>query len=169
MSGKIGMSLRAYAKLRGVTHGAVQKAIDSGRITALPDGSIDPDIANKEWEENTNISKVRAPKSNAFTDAQILKLKAEATLAQLKVKKEIGAVIATDEVILLMRILTSDLSNSFLSLGRNLAPRVIGETDILKITRLIDEEIKRLIKEYKNGLEDRITKATTAFYDSKNP
>ncbi|MDO5385932.1 MAG: hypothetical protein Q4F75_01510 [Pseudomonadota bacterium] len=169
MAGKLGISIRAYAKRRGITHGAVQKAIESHRITPLPDGSIDPITADKEWEENTDYSKVRTKsKASDYAAAQILKLKAEATLAQIKVKKEIGAVIPTDEVIVFMRVLTTDLANQFLSLGRMVAPRIIGEQDITKITRIIDENIKNLIKDYKDDISSRIQKATTAILDNED-
>ena len=45
-----GVSQRAYARLRGVAMSAVQKAIASKRITPNPDGTIDPEWANQEWE-----------------------------------------------------------------------------------------------------------------------
>jgi len=48
-----GVSLRAYARMRGCSLPAVQKAIKSKRITLLPDGTIDPERANQEWERNT--------------------------------------------------------------------------------------------------------------------
>ena len=49
----MGLSIRAYARHRGVSHVAVKKAIDTGRITALPDGTIDPDAAHAQWARNT--------------------------------------------------------------------------------------------------------------------
>lgn len=49
----MGLSIRAYARHRGVSHVAVKKAIDTGRITALPDGTIDPDAADSQWAQNT--------------------------------------------------------------------------------------------------------------------
>jgi hypothetical protein len=49
----MGLSIRAYARHRGVSHVAVKKAIDTGRITALPDGTIDPDAADAQWAQNT--------------------------------------------------------------------------------------------------------------------
>ena len=42
----MGLSIRAYARHRGVSHVAVKKAIDTGRITPLPDGTIDPVAAD---------------------------------------------------------------------------------------------------------------------------
>jgi len=49
----MGVSLRAYARMRGCSLTAVQKAISSKRITTLPDGTIDPERANQDWAKNT--------------------------------------------------------------------------------------------------------------------
>ena len=55
----MGVSLRAYARHRGElglpggSLTAVQKAIAAKRITALPDGTIDPERADQEWKRNT--------------------------------------------------------------------------------------------------------------------
>lgn len=51
------LSYRAYAKRRRVSPEAVSKAVRTGRITAGPDGKIDPERADREWEENTDQSK----------------------------------------------------------------------------------------------------------------
>ncbi len=65
----MGLSIRAYARHRGVSHVAVKKAIDTGRIMPLPDGTIDPDTADAQWAQNTlqprraaAQEKVRTPK-----------------------------------------------------------------------------------------------------------
>ena len=49
----MGLSIRAYARHRGVTDTAVHKAIQSGRIATEPDGTIDPDRADQDWARNT--------------------------------------------------------------------------------------------------------------------
>jgi hypothetical protein len=49
----MGLSIRAYARHRGVSHVAVKKAIDTGRIAPLPDGTIDPVVADAQWAANT--------------------------------------------------------------------------------------------------------------------
>lgn len=49
----MGLSIRAYARHRGVSHVAVKKAIDTGRISPLPDGTIDPVAADAQWAANT--------------------------------------------------------------------------------------------------------------------
>ncbi|MCW2311455.1 elements of external origin [Rhodoferax antarcticus] len=50
----MGLSIRAYARHRGVTDTAVHKAIRSGRITPEPDGTVDANRADLEWDRNTD-------------------------------------------------------------------------------------------------------------------
>lgn len=57
----MGMSIRAYARQRGVTDGAVRKAIKAGRIPVEPDGTIDPNKADAAWEHNTDPAMQRMP------------------------------------------------------------------------------------------------------------
>src|SRR5271168_472174 len=47
------MSLRAYARHRGVSLRAVQKALASGRIAAREDGRLDAEAADTNWARNT--------------------------------------------------------------------------------------------------------------------
>ncbi|MDP3403598.1 MAG: hypothetical protein Q8S03_02840, partial [Brevundimonas sp.] len=49
--------MRAYAARRGVSHTAVQKAVRTGRVTTLADGSIDPAVADRQWASNTDETK----------------------------------------------------------------------------------------------------------------
>lgn len=56
------LSQRAYAARRGVSHMAVQRAIKAGRLKeCLNDGGqiVDPDLADREWTQKTDLS--RAP------------------------------------------------------------------------------------------------------------
>ena len=73
----MGLSIRAYARHRGVSHVAVKKAIDTGRITALPDGTIDPDTADAQWAQNT----LQPRKANPPDAASAPKVRAEPTTA----------------------------------------------------------------------------------------
>ena len=53
----MGISIRAYARHRGVTDTAVHKAIRSGRVTPEADGTIDADQADAQWERKTSAPK----------------------------------------------------------------------------------------------------------------
>jgi hypothetical protein len=62
----MGLSRRKYAehrKDRGLSGGslqAVQRALEKSRIHLEPDGTIDPDRADREWAANTDLSKAPA-------------------------------------------------------------------------------------------------------------
>ena len=61
----MGLSIRAYARHRGVSHVAVKKAIDTGRISLGTDGSLDPAQADREWAQNTTGSRKPATQGKA--------------------------------------------------------------------------------------------------------
>jgi hypothetical protein len=49
----MGISIRAYARHRGVSDAAVRKAIATGRVTPQADGTLEPERADAEWARNT--------------------------------------------------------------------------------------------------------------------
>jgi len=62
----MGISIRAYARARGVSDTAVRKAIKTGRISALADGTIDPAQADAEWQGNTDPALQRKTAARAM-------------------------------------------------------------------------------------------------------
>ena len=63
----MGLSIRAYARHRGVSHVAVIKAIEAGRITQEADGTINPEQADREWAQNTASPHKKNPMQNHTT------------------------------------------------------------------------------------------------------
>jgi hypothetical protein len=55
----MGVSRRSYAAQRVVSESAVRKAIATGRMTTLPDGTIDPARADSEWGAQSDPAKQR--------------------------------------------------------------------------------------------------------------
>ena len=55
------MSIREYARHRGVSHTAVRKAIQAGRIQLEAEGGIDPARADAAWAANTRSSVETSP------------------------------------------------------------------------------------------------------------
>jgi len=53
------VGITEYARHRGVSLTAVQLAVKQGRVTRRPDGLIDTDQADREWEQNTNHAQAR--------------------------------------------------------------------------------------------------------------
>lgn len=60
----MGISIRAYARHRGVSDAAVRKAIAAGRITPEADGTIDAERVDREWARNSDV-----PRSGTATRA----------------------------------------------------------------------------------------------------
>lgn len=52
------MGMREYARHRGVTLGAVQKAIKADRISVDDNKKIDSDRADSDWDRNTDASRL---------------------------------------------------------------------------------------------------------------
>jgi hypothetical protein len=50
----MGLSIRAYARHRGVSHVAVLRAAKAGRIPVEPDGTIDAAKADAAWQRSTD-------------------------------------------------------------------------------------------------------------------
>lgn len=112
------LSQRAYAKLRGVSHVAVQRAVKSGRLKeSVKDGKIiNKELADQEWAQNTDLTD--APNSvieqsahwseesegvEQSSDPSIIEANrrekwAKAKLAELKLDREAGVLVRVDEI-----------------------------------------------------------------------
>lgn len=61
----MGVSVREYARRRGVSHVAVLKAIKAGRISKARDGTIEPEKADAQWDAGTDPARRRPSKRTA--------------------------------------------------------------------------------------------------------
>ena len=92
----MGLSIRGYARHRGVSHTAVQKAIQAGRITPLPDGTIDPAKADAEWSANTNAAQGRRQRASGESPGARMKPVPETAVAAVRdTLRESGEPVAT--------------------------------------------------------------------------
>jgi hypothetical protein len=76
----MGLSIRAYARLRGVSHVAVLRAIKAGRVPAEPDGTIDQVKADAAWERSTDPGR---PKGQPKTSEKLRPI-AEAAVGSVR-------------------------------------------------------------------------------------
>lgn len=73
------ISVLAYAKLRGVSHVAVIKAIKAGRLSksiTMVSGKAkinDPALADQEWEANTDVAQRREKKESKPKNKAVVK------------------------------------------------------------------------------------------------
>lgn len=112
------ISLRAYAKRRGVSPEAVSKAIESGRLSASitrvrgAPKIADPELADREWDGNTRPSVDRSPPPDVDRDVddadyhiararrEVAAARREAALAdmaELDLAERRGALIEVDQ------------------------------------------------------------------------
>jgi pyruvate/2-oxoglutarate dehydrogenase complex dihydrolipoamide acyltransferase (E2) component len=98
------MSLRQYARHRGVALSAVQKAIKSQRIATLPDGRLDSDAADAGWKRNTRAyapAVTRRPEpeedegspfgASQYTKARAVREHYQARLAKIDYEERTGS------------------------------------------------------------------------------
>jgi hypothetical protein len=61
----MGLSIRAYARRRGVSHVAVLRAIKQGRVPLESDGTIDPGKADASWQRSTDPARAKSKPSSS--------------------------------------------------------------------------------------------------------
>ena len=139
------LSRREYAARRGVAVSAVQKAIDTGRIT-LTDGKIAPEKADKEWLANTNpaynSTHPNDGLSTSYHKSKAMKSAYEAMLKKLEYEERAGKLIqlvqAQSEAFTAARA----SRNYLLMIPRRIAPQLVGQTNISNIEYILTKEIK---------------------------
>ena len=136
----MGVSLRAYARHRGVSLAAVQKAIAYGRIHREEDGSIDQDRADLEWEANTrppHEGETLEEAALTYRKARKMRLLYEAKLAKLELDERDGVV--GDEKELCKEVFTRarQVRDRLFTVPRRLAARCAAESDASIIAWLL--------------------------------
>jgi len=127
------VSIRGYAKHRGVSHTAVEKAVKQGRIRTV-DGKIDVEQADRDW--NRHSSPVNAPggapraaaspeplvAGPSFAQSRAVREAYEARLAKLTWEERVKKLINADEV----RVSAYNFSRMMRDRLLNVPDRVMG-------------------------------------------
>lgn len=151
------ISLRAYARHRGVSLTAVQKAIKSGRIPAAP-GGVDQDVADALWARNSSIAqgaKVAAPlpapreeraepaiggvdynKARAFREGY------RARREKIEYEKRAAALVPVEDVRVEWTGILSSIRDSMLGLPLKLSGMLASMTDQRAIERYVSDAIR---------------------------
>jgi hypothetical protein len=67
----MGLSIRAYARHRGVSHVAVLRAVKQGRVVLEPDGTVDAAKADESWQRYPARRKPPAEKLRPVADVAV--------------------------------------------------------------------------------------------------
>ncbi len=162
------VSLREYAKIRGVHLNAVQTAVKCGRIHKTTDGKIDVEKANQEWLQNTDPSKSRHPESffehgnentkvspSSFQQAKTADVYYRAMIAKAKLKKMTGETIDRKKAGMHAFNLGRSLRDLFVSFPTRYGALIAAdlETDEHKTVVVLDEYVRKLLSESKELIE----------------
>lgn len=162
------VSLREYARIRGVRLNAVQTAISSGRIHKTADGKIDVDEANKEWFMNTDPAKSHKTdplfeaqggggKANlsSFQQAKTADVYYRAMLAKAKLKMITGETIDRKRAGAHAYNLGRQLRDLFSSFSTRYGAIIAAElgADEHKTMVILDEYIHKLLSESRDLID----------------
>ena len=148
--------------MRGVTEGAVRKAISSGRITPNEDGTIDVDRADREWEENTDEAKQNlmvafdnhAPKkdANSYTKIKTAHELYKAQLTQLALQEKKGQLIQKEMVKAQVSQLSRQVRDSWMNWPSRVSALMAAELNIEE--HQLHVILERYVREHLNDIGD---------------
>ena len=151
--------------MRGVSHTAVANAVKGGRISAEPDGSIDPEKANVQWEQNSRprvdnggdtVDVSPAAKSGApdYKVSRAIREAYAARLAKLEFEEKSGKLVNLDEVKIATFNMARQARDRLLQIPRKVAPAVIAEWTANADPRGVEEIIEAAVRDALEGLPE---------------
>ena len=166
--------------MRGVNHSAVQKAIQTGRITPNPDGSIDPERADREWAKNSiprTEKPKRAPAQSAASSpppepgipsgssvagdpvAAYLRARAvnetfKAKVSQLEYEERSGKLIPAARAAEYAAMFSAVVKDSMTALPDRLAPMLAAVDEEKAIHRMLSAEVAAVLKKINKAVTD---------------
>lgn len=167
------MSLRAYARHRGVVLSAVQKAIASGRIRPESDGGINSAKADAQWDQHTRPVQPTAPKVTTagrpvtlptpaahsgddargvdYHKARAVRETYAARLAKLEFEERSGKLISVDEVSVKHFNLARQLRERMQQIPRKVAPQivalVVADPQVRGVTDILEVAIREALED----------------------
>lgn len=175
----MGVSVRAYARHRGIADNAVRKAIKAGRITPESDGTIDIAKADAAWDANTDHTKRHDPAAfkdidpeeamnsvkqtlaengraahgmNSFTQARTAHEIAKAHLARQRLQEKKGQLINKDMVKAHVFRLGRQFRDAWINWPSRVSAQMAAELQVDE--HVLHMTIERYVREHLNELGD---------------
>ena len=171
------VSQREYARRRGISHVAVIRAINSGRISTV-DGKINPEQADREWRENTDQSKPRnritgnpkharipdgpsepmdfgVPDDNhggngtatGYARARAAREVYQAQLAKMELDRQRGTLVRADEVKVGAFNMARKARDQLIAIPERVSAILAATQDPAEVQHILEEEIERVCQE----------------------
>lgn len=161
------ISIRAYAAKKGISDTAVRKAIKSGRITLTKNGKINPTIADRQWEANTDPAQVYAIKKDdtssetqpstptggigiSYQQSRAIREAYEARLKKLEFDERTGKLISTETVQREAFNAARKTRDMVLNVPDKVIPLLVGKTDIHEMKEILRKELLRTLENLAN-------------------
>lgn len=158
------LSIRAYARHRGVTEAAVRKAIRQGRVSKGKNGKINPKTADKEWGQNTDPAQIKAvfteekpdysqnsiPNSAngpSYQQSRAIKEAYGAKLLRLQFEKESKKLISIDDVKVSAFNAARMTRDRILNIPDRVIPQLVGKTNIFEMKEILKAELIKALEE----------------------
>ena len=158
------LSIRAYAKHRGVTESAVRKAINQGRISKGKNGKINPRTADNEWDKNTDPAQIKrttpaekpdysqnsAPNNlsgPSYQQSRAIKEAYGAKLLRLQFEKESKKLISVDDVKVAAFNAARMTRDRILNIPDRVIPQLVGKTNIFEMKEILKTELVKALEE----------------------
>jgi hypothetical protein len=168
------VSIREYARSRGISHPAVLKRIKSGKLSTV-NGQIDPEVADREWAANRDQAQQRqkpaaakpdppaAPRPSAapaarqapalpqdgrtFNDARTKREWVRLEREAMALAKEKRKLLDGDEVRQAVGIMIAEVRQKLLQIGPELGMKLALETDAVACREMVDARIFQALAE----------------------
>jgi hypothetical protein len=154
------VSIRPYAKHRGVSHTAVQKAIKQGRIRLSPDGKIDQEAADREWSRNSSpVNAPAKPTARAapvsdrpgggptYAQSRAVRELYLARLAKIEFEERSGKLLSRDEVTTAAFTRARTMRDNLLNIPDRIAPMLAAESDPAVVHQILSDEIRQVLND----------------------
>jgi hypothetical protein len=160
------LSLRAYARSRGLSHTAVQRAVRERRLVrslTLDERGVakigDPKLADEEWSaftrarlhqqgllENTGAgTQLRVnPEQFDYQKARAAREHYEAELKRLEYETAVRQLLNAEEVKLRTFKAARQARDALLSIPDRMAPVLAAETNAFEVHRILTDELRRV-------------------------
>ena len=165
------ISQREYARRRGISNVAVNRAVRAGRISLI-EGKIDPDLADKEWAENTDPStpknrvtgkpqQTRNPDeaskpmdlgdekspTTGYAKARAAREVYNAQHAKLDLDLKRGELVRADEVRLAAFNMARKARDQLIALPERVSATIAASSDPVEVQQILENEIERICLE----------------------
>lgn len=156
------LTIRGYARHRGVSDKAVRKAIEAGRITLEENGKINPKKADQEWKENTDESKknITQPSMGENLPAvngkpSFAKIKTahelyKAQLTQLALQEKKGQLINKDQAKVQVYKLGRQVRDSWMNWPARVSATMAAELGVDE--HALHQALERYVREHLNDI-----------------